>query len=98
MITKDELKQIVLNSRIAFSEAEIVELTQKINETLEMISLINEVDLADVQPMYYPNEHEADFRNPELELVTERTTLLANTMTSEDGYFKVPAVLKDGEA
>jgi len=98
MITKDDLKQIVFNSRIALSEEEMDEFTQKINETIDMVSIINEIDLADIEPMFYPNEHLADFRDSTLEMVTNQSDILANTATREGSYFKVPAVLKDGES
>lgn len=98
MITKDELKQIIINSKIAFSDAEIETFQVKLNEALDMVSIISELDLTDVEPMFYPNEHAYNFRNPQLALVTDKTALLANAPESEDGYLKVPTVLKDGEA
>jgi aspartyl/glutamyl-tRNA(Asn/Gln) amidotransferase C subunit len=98
MITRDDLKQIVFNSRIALSEEEMDEFTQKMNETIDMVSIINEIDLTAIEPMFYPNEHLADFRDPTLEMVTKQSDLLANTATVAGSYFKVPAVLKDGES
>jgi len=98
MITKKQVKQIGFNSRIALSEEEMEAFTQKLNETIEMVSTINDLDLIEVEPMFYPNERIADFRNPELEMPANRDGLLANTVETEDGYFKLPAVLKDGES
>jgi len=98
MITKDELKQIAFDARIACSDDEIEEYIQKLNETIAMVSVIHEIDLTGVEPLFYPNEQQAQFRNPDVAIVTEQSELLANTVTSEAGYFKLPAVLKDGES
>jgi len=98
MITRDELKQIIINSKIAFSDEEIATFETKINEAIDMVSIISELDLSTVEPMFYPNEQVYTFRNPDMELVTDKTALLQNTQDSDDDYFKVPAVLKEGEA
>ena len=97
MIAEDMLKQIIINAKIAVTDEEMQTFQAKINEAIEMVSVISELDLTNVEPMFYPNEQTYTFRNPELELVTDREALLANTEEQEDGFFKVPAVLKEAE-
>jgi aspartyl/glutamyl-tRNA(Asn/Gln) amidotransferase, C subunit len=97
MITKDELTNIIVNSKIAFSEEEIAGFQEKINAAIEMVSIIGELDLTAVEPMFYPNEQEYNFRDANMELQTNRESLLANTQTATTEYFKFPAVLKEGE-
>lgn len=97
MLTREEVIQIAESARIEIDEQESVELEAKINAVVEMISVISEIDLSAVEPMFYPNEQIYTFRDQDLELISERSELLNNTVESESGMFKVPSMLKGGE-
>lgn len=94
MISKSELENIIINTKIAFSEAEKIQLQQKINDTIQMVSIIQELDLTTVEPMFYPNEQVAEFRSEDLQLLSD-PNILTNTKETEGAYFKFPAVLKE---
>lgn len=85
--------------KLKFSSEEASELTQEINETLTMLSTLEEVDTTDVEGTYYGAvNYQARFRKDEpVQNKEEVKSLLANAIDSEDNQIKVPAILDDGE-
>lgn len=85
--------------KLKFSNEETAELTQEINETLTMLSTLQEVDTTDIEGTYYGVvNYQARFRKDEpVQDKEEVKSLLANAIDSEDNQIKVPAILDDGE-
>ncbi|MGL5042785.1 MAG: Asp-tRNA(Asn)/Glu-tRNA(Gln) amidotransferase subunit GatC [Culicoidibacterales bacterium] len=97
-MTKEELLTIANNAKIEILPEQEQYFLDKINESIEMVSIIAEIDLTNVEPMFYPNQQQYNFRDDTLVLKTDKEAMLANTQASEDGQFKFPRVLKGAKS
>lgn len=95
---KEELMEIIENTQIAFTDEELEVLYSDLSDTMQVFAAFDAAEISDdIEPLFYPNRQQYYFRDPEVELVTDRDELLSNTLESEDGYFKFPSVLKGGD-
>lgn len=85
--------------KLKFSDEEITDRVQEINETLKMLATLQEVDTQDVEGTFYGAvNYENRFRKDEpIQDKDEVKALLANAIDSEENQIKVPAILDDGE-
>jgi aspartyl-tRNA(Asn)/glutamyl-tRNA(Gln) amidotransferase subunit C len=98
-LTQDDVRGIAEYARIALTDEELVEMTDYLNDAIEMLEPIRHIDVEDVDPTYHPigdlsnvmAEDEVDAGHRALDL----KTALHNAASSEDRYFRVPSILGD---
>ena len=97
MITNEELAGVIENTKIKLTDSERDALHQELNSAMDIFAAIDDSLVDGVEPLFYPNMQLYTFRDPSLNLRTDREELLANTKEAQDGFFKFPAVLKGEE-
>ncbi|GBU10637.1 hypothetical protein AwErysi_02530 [Erysipelotrichaceae bacterium] len=98
MINKDILVSIAKNAKIAMTDSETNTVLAELNGAIKMISIIEELDLTEVEPLFYPNEQAYEFRDEQMLFVQDAADLLANTVETLDNQFKVPNILMGGKS
>lgn len=97
-ISSEEIKHVAKLSKLAFSDDEIVALTDKLGQIIDMVERLEEVDTTGV-PVTTNVVHDINVMREDIaEEGTDRNLLMRNVATKEDGYIKVPAMLDNGEA
>lgn len=97
MITKEDLMVIAESAKLEMKPEDIIEIQDKINSAIDMVTIIGEINLENVEPMFYPNEQIYTFRDDALSLTTDKDALLQNTQDAQDDQFKFPTILKGSE-
>lgn len=98
MLSREDILKIADNAKLIITDEEIEKTTKEINKLVDMMSLIGELDMTDVEPLFYPNEQKYTFRNQDLALQTPRDALLENTKEAAKGMFKFPSLFIKGDA
>ncbi len=94
-ITKEEIKNIALLSRLEIKE-EAMEATEKaLSDILTYVEELNQLDIAEVKPMAHAVPLQNVFRHDEIKPSLERQLALQNAPEEENGYFKVPRVIQE---
>jgi len=90
-ITREEVLHVAKLAQLALTEEEIAQLTDELGKILEAVSVVAELDLADVPPTSHPLDlvNVWDEDTPRASLLLE--DVLANAPEVEDGFFRVPA-------
>lgn len=94
-ISDDEVKKLSDLARLNLSERDRSELTDDLNEILELAEKINEVDTEDVPPTYHALPIENVMRKDEHRPSPDPDKVLEHAPDSSDGYFVVPRVIED---
>ena len=88
------VRHIAKLARIAVSDDEVAALAPELSNILGWIEQLQEVDVADVQPMTAVIPNQLRLRD---DVVTEggiRDDVLANAPAAEHGFFAVPKVIE----
>ncbi|MCQ2752338.1 MAG: Asp-tRNA(Asn)/Glu-tRNA(Gln) amidotransferase subunit GatC [Coriobacteriales bacterium] len=96
-LTEKDTKAIADYAKIALDEAQVIEFTDYLNETIKMINPILDIDIENVDPTFHPignlrNVMREDEPNPSF----TQDEALANAPLQEDGAFKIPSPLAEG--
>lgn len=90
-ISREEVLHVAKLAQLALTEEEIAQLTDELGKILEAVSVVSELDLADVPPTSHPldlvNVWDEDVPRASLPL----EDVLANAPETENGLFRVPA-------
>lgn len=93
-ITRKDVEDVALLSRLELDESDIVKFTGQLNAILDYVDMLSKVDTEGVEPTAHvlplKNVMRADEAKPSL----PRELALANAPEAEDGYFKVPKILE----
>lgn len=92
-VTIKEVEHIAKLAKLKFNEAEKEKLQGELNKVLEYIDKLNELDLANVEPLENINETENVFREDEVKPGLTKEEALKNAPSKTDNFFKVPKVL-----
>jgi aspartyl-tRNA(Asn)/glutamyl-tRNA(Gln) amidotransferase subunit C len=95
-ITRDQVAHLARLAHIRMSEQELDTLSGELGLILDSISQVQEVAGEDVQPTSHPIPLTNVFREDEPRDMLTQEQALDQAPDSEDGQFKVPAIL-DGE-
>ena len=92
-ITEADVRQAARLSRLALTDAEVEHFTGQLAAVLEHISVLNELDVADVEPLAGAIDLK-DVTRPDRESAgMDVDAALANAPEREGPFFKVPKVL-----
>lgn len=97
MLSREDILNIADNAKLIITDEEIEKTTTEINRLVDMMSLIGELDMTNIEPLFYPNEQKYAFRQQDLTLQTPREALLANTQEAAKGMFKFPSLFIKGD-
>jgi aspartyl-tRNA(Asn)/glutamyl-tRNA(Gln) amidotransferase subunit C len=96
-ITTDDVAKVARLARLRLTDEELSRFTGQLADVLEHAADLDSLDLDGVEPMAHPvpltNVLRADEPGPAL----DRDEVLAAAPRAEDGMFRVPPVLGEGE-
>ena len=94
-VTKEDMENVAVLSRLSISKAETEEYTEQLSAFLDYVENLKAVDTENVKPTTYALPIQNVFREDVVRPSLSRTAALANAPLQEDGYFKVPRVLEE---
>jgi len=92
-ISREEVQKVSLLARLLPDEEELERLTGQLGAILEYMELLDEVDVAEVEPMAHPHDVTNAFRADEVRPSLDREAALAGAPARDDECYRVPAVL-----
>lgn len=94
-LTRDEVAHVAWLARLALTEAELDRYAGQLSDILEHVARLQEADVAGVPPTAMATEGanvtRADVPRPS----STQAETLANAADTEDGYFRVRAILEE---
>lgn len=93
-ITRKDVENVALLSRLEIPEAEIETYTGHLNNFLEYADVLTALDTENVQPTAHVLPLKNVFRSDEVQPSLDRELALSNAPEKEDGYFKVPKIVE----
>jgi len=94
LVTLKEVEHIAELARLKFSEDELQNFTNQLNQILEYVEKLNELDTENVEPLSHPIEGNNVFREDILKPSISREEALKNAPDSDNEFFKVPKVIE----
>ncbi len=98
-LSLDDVRAIARYARIAFTEDELSEMRDYLNEAIEMLEPIRQYDLEGVEPTFQPIGELANVMRddaPDAERALRIDEALGNAASHEGRSFRVPSILGDG--
>jgi aspartyl-tRNA(Asn)/glutamyl-tRNA(Gln) amidotransferase subunit C len=96
-ITIEEVRHIAQLARLRLTEEEEVRYTEQLSAILDYAARLRQIDTSAVPPTASVLPLHAPLRADRVRPSTPREVILANTAASQDGMFRVPPVLEEGE-
>ncbi|MDR3592556.1 MAG: Asp-tRNA(Asn)/Glu-tRNA(Gln) amidotransferase subunit GatC [Negativicutes bacterium] len=93
-ITRKDVENVALLSRLELGESDIVKFTGQLNAILEYVDMLDKVNTDGVQPTAHVLPLKNVMRPDAVKPSLTRDEALANAPEQEDGYFKVPKVME----
>jgi len=96
MITEDAVNHVAKLARLALSEDEVHRYTQDLSKILHLVDELAELNLeADGKGLDVSQQ--TRFREDARVVTYDRDELMRNAPFEEDGFFRVPRILEEGE-
>lgn len=92
-LTVKEMEDSAFIARIHLEEEEKDMYTEQLNSLLNYIDKIKEVNTDNIEPLIYLLPNYNVFRPDEIIPSPSRDEMLAHSVLTEDGYYKVPKIL-----
>ena len=89
-ISKEEVLHVARLARLALTDDEVEQLTKELGAILDAVSVVGELDLADVPPTSHPLELVNAWAEDELRPSLPLADVFANAPAREADLFKVP--------
>ncbi|SDF36007.1 Asp-tRNA(Asn)/Glu-tRNA(Gln) amidotransferase subunit GatC [Sporolituus thermophilus] len=93
-ITRTDVEQVALLSRLEISDQEAERFTQQLNAILEYMDVLNKVDTEGIEPTAHVLPLKNVLREDRVQPSLDRRLALSNAPEEEEGYFKVPKILE----
>ncbi|GAB4267359.1 MULTISPECIES: Asp-tRNA(Asn)/Glu-tRNA(Gln) amidotransferase subunit GatC [Deferrisoma] len=93
-ITRDQVLHVAQLARLEFGDDEIDAFTEQLSAILDYVAKLDELDLADTEPMAHVHDAVNAFRDDEVRPSLGQEAVLANAPEAEDGCFRVPKVIE----
>ena len=92
-VTPQDVEKVALLARLAISESDLLEVTERFARVLNLVDELNTIDTESVIPMSNPHDMEQRLR-PDIDTRDDnRKALMASAPAQEQGYFLVPKVI-----
>lgn len=95
MIDLEQVRKVAHLARLELETDEEEQFTTQLNSILEYVEQLNELDTADVRPTTRAIEVSNIHRPDQLEVFSDRDSLLSNAPDREDDFIKVPKIMED---
>jgi aspartyl-tRNA(Asn)/glutamyl-tRNA(Gln) amidotransferase subunit C len=96
-VTLDEVKKIASLAYLQFTEPELQQYTDQLNQILGYVDKLNEIDTSDVPITYHPAEYDNVMREDEVLPGLTVDQALQNAPAKSWQYFVVPKVISKSE-
>ena len=93
-ITRKDVQDVALLSRLEIPEGEIETFTGQLNAILDYADVLNKANVEGVQPTAHVLPLKNVMRPDVVKPSVSRELALSNAPEQEDGYFKVPKVVE----
>ena len=93
-ITREEVRHVAMLFRMSLSEEEIARLQQQLSQIIDYFQVLQQVNTESVPPTSHTLPLENVMRDDEPRPSYPAEDILANAPLSEDGFFRVRAVLE----
>ncbi|HOA51616.1 MAG: Asp-tRNA(Asn)/Glu-tRNA(Gln) amidotransferase subunit GatC [Thermogutta sp.] len=93
MISLAEIEKVAVLARLLLTPAESQQMTEQLGKILEYMSLLNEVNTENVEPLAHAVELTNVFREDRVTPSLDREMALANAPHRDEECYRVPAVL-----
>ncbi len=94
-LTREEVQHVAWLARLQLTDEEIEAFREQLSAILEYAQMLEEVDLSAVPPTATVLPMRNVMREDEVRPSLPQDVVLANAPDTEDGYFRVRAVLSD---
>jgi aspartyl-tRNA(Asn)/glutamyl-tRNA(Gln) amidotransferase subunit C len=95
MIDLEQVRKVAHLARLELEAGEEEQFTTQLNSILEYVEQLNELDTADVRPTTRAIEVSNIHRPDQLEVFSDRDSLLSNAPDREEDFIKVPKIMED---
>lgn len=94
-LSKEKIKSLANQLMFDLTEQEIIEIQHEFNTLIEQMSLLNEIDTSEVEPMVYPFESPTTYLRDDEDVPTHLTMkqVMMNAPDAQYDYFVVPKVV-----
>lgn len=96
MITEETVSHVAKLARLELTSDEVARYAQELSKILHLVDELYELNLPEKE-LEIISEHPTLFRTDETKKLYEREELLSNAPQEEEGFFRVPKILDDGE-
>lgn len=93
-VDANDIEKAAHLARIQITPEHMVEVTNTINNVLDLIDKMQSVDTSSVEPLANPHDALQILRADEVTAVNQRETLMSNAPSTEEGLFLVPRVIE----
>ncbi len=94
-LTREEVQHVAWLARLQLTDEEIEAFREQLSAILEYAQMLEEIDLSAVPPTATVLPMRNVMREDEVRPSLSQDTVLANAPDTEDGYFRVRAVLSE---
>ena len=96
-ISRDDVAHLARLSRLAVTDEELDRFAGQLDQVLAAVARVGEAAVADVPPMSHAVPLTNVLRADEVRPSLPRDAVLAGAPAAEDGRFRVPRILGEGE-
>lgn len=93
-LSAEEVRHIARLARVGLTEAEVAKFQRQLSQILEYFQVLQELDTQEVPPTSHTLPLENVMRDDEGAPSWPRSEVLANAPLTEEGFFRVRAVLE----
>ena len=96
-LTRKEVEEVAFLSRLEMTDQELQMFTGQLSQILEYASMLNELDIANVEPASHVLPIKNVFREDIAKESYPIEKVLANAPEPHGNFFRVPRVIDEGE-
>lgn len=93
-ISRETAAQVAKLARLELSDEELLSLSGQLSAILDYVAVLDELDVANVEPMVHAVELSNVLRPDELKPSLPRQAALANAPKTDGKHFLVPAIIE----
>ncbi len=95
MLTREDVEKVAGLARLKLTEEEISEMADKLSQVISYVTVLDEVDVSNVEPMAHVADVANVFREDAVRESRPREAALGNAPKSDGKYFLVPQILEN---
>jgi len=92
-VSRKDVEHIAELARLKFSDKELDNFTNQLNEILTYVDKLNELDTEKIEPLSHPVENNNVFRDDKVRPSVSKEDALKNAPAKDENFFRVPKVI-----